>query len=49
MILRDIDIIDSSLEFPNDITLRTIEQADVDEDVYGTFDSVSELMNELDD
>lgn len=47
--MRDIDIIDSSLGFPNDITLRTIEQADMDEDVYGTFDSVSELMNELDD
>lgn len=38
---------DVSLETPNDITLKAIAQADADEDVYGPFSSVSELMEEL--
>ena len=38
---------DVSLETPNDITLKAIAQADAEEDVYGTFSSVSELMEEL--
>ncbi len=38
---------DVSLETPNDITLKAIAQADAEEDVYGPFSSVSELMEEL--
>ena len=38
---------DVSLETPNDITLKAITQADAEEDVYGPFSSVSELMEEL--
>lgn len=38
---------DVSLETPNDATLKAIAQADADEDVYGPFSSVSELMEEL--
>ena len=38
---------DVSLETPNDITFKAIAQADAEEDVYGPFSSVSELMEEL--
>lgn len=36
-----------SREVPNSVTQDAIEKADLDEDVYGPFKSVSELMEEL--
>mgnify|MGYP004585022507 CR=1 FL=1 len=45
----DISLIadDVAVETPNEVTLAAMEQAENDEDMYGPFDSVSEMMEAL--
>lgn len=38
---------DVAVEEPNEVTLAAMEQAENDEDMYGPFDSVAEMMEAL--
>lgn len=38
---------DVAVETPNEVTLATMKQAENNEDMYGPFDSIAEMMEDL--